>query len=185
VPAEQDEAGRRERPAASPPPIGRLAWRVFAPLDAVINVAINASIAGWLFGGRDDISLAGPFGLTMMALPMTAILATATTFFGFWNAVRERRGGRASPPLSRDARWVPRACAEAVAAGASAGIVAVVAAWVLGRAAPDVRVGPVGAVLAIGGYAAVLAFWLHGRAVERGGRLGGSRASIAGSGWDN
>jgi hypothetical protein len=107
----------------------------------------------------------------MMALPMTAILATATTLFGFWNAVRERRAGRATPPLSRDARWVPRACAEALAAGASAGIVAVVAAWGLGRVAPDLCVGPVGAVLAIGGYAAVLAFWLHGRAVERGGRL--------------
>jgi hypothetical protein len=144
---------------------------VFAPLDAVINVAINAPIAWWLFGGRDEIPLTGPFGLTMMALPMTAILATATTFFGFWNAVRERRAGRATPVLARDARWVARACAEALAAGASAGIVAVVAAWVLGRVAPDLCVGPVGAVLGISGYAAALAFWLHGRAVERGGRL--------------
>jgi hypothetical protein len=46
-----------------------------------------------------------------------------------------------------------------------------VAAWVLGRVAPDLCVGPVGAVLGISGYAAALAFWLHGRAVERGGRL--------------
>jgi len=171
VPTGQNEGTKVARSAGSPPPIGWLAWRVFAPLDAVINVAINAPIAWWLFGGRDEIPLTGPFGLTMMALPMTAILATATTLFGFWNAVRERRAGRATPPLSRDDRWVPRACAEALAAGASAGIVAVVAAWGLGRVAPDLCVGPVGAVLAIGGYAAVLAFWLHGRAVERGGRL--------------
>lgn len=171
MPTGQNEGTKPGRSAGSPPPIGWLAWRVFAPLDAVINVAINAPIAWWLFGGRDEIPLAGPYGLTMMALPMTAILATATTFFGFWNAVRERRAGRATPVLARAARWVARACAEALAAGASAGIVAVVAAWVLGRVAPDLCVGPVGAVLGISGYAAALAFWLHGRAVERGGRL--------------
>ncbi len=171
MPVGPNEGTKVARSAGSPPPISWLAWRVFAPLDAVINVAINAPIAWWLFGGRDEIPLTGPFGLTMMALPMTAILATATTFFGFWNAVRERRAGRATPVLARDARWVVRACAEALAAGASAGIVAVVAAWVLGRVAPDLCVGPVGAVLGISGYAAALAFWLHGRAVERGGRL--------------
>jgi len=171
VPTGQNEGAKPGRSAGSPPPIGWLAWRVFAPLDAVINLAINAPIAWWLFGGRDEIPLAGPYGLTMMALPMTAILATATTFFGFWNAVRERRAGRAAPVLASDARWFARACAEALAAGASAGIVAVVAAWGLGRVAPDLCVGPVGAVLGISGYAAALAFWLHGRAVERGGRL--------------
>jgi hypothetical protein len=171
VPVGPNEGTNVARSAGSPAPISWLAWRVFAPLDAVINVAINAPIAWWLFGGRDEILLTGSFGLTMMALPMTAILATATTFFGFWNAVRERRAGRATPLLPRDVRWVPRACAEALAAGAAAAIVAVVAAWVLDRVAPDLRVGPVGAVLAIGGYAAVLAFLLHGRAVERGGRL--------------
>lgn len=171
MPVVPNEGTNVARSAGSPPLISWLAWRVFAPLDAVINVAINAPIAWWLFGGRDEIPLTGPFGLTMMVLPMTAILATATTFFGFWNAVRERRAGRATPVLARDARWVTRACAEALAVGASAGIVAVVAAWVLGRVAPDLCVGPVGAVLAIGGYAAALACWLHGRAVERGGRL--------------
>ncbi len=171
MPGGQNEGTKPVRSAGSPPPIGWLAWRVFAPLDAVINVAINVPIAWWLFGGRDEIPLTGPFGLTMMALPMTAILSTATTFFGFWNAVRERRAGRATPALPRDVRWVPRAGVAALAAGAAATIVACVSAGVLGRVEPDGRVGPVGAVLAIGGYAAVLAFWLHGRAVERGGRL--------------
>ena len=171
MPAEPNTGTQPAPPAGSPPPIGRLAWRVFAPLDAAINLAINAPIAWWLFGGRAEIPLTGPFGLTMMALPMTAILATATTLFGFWNAVRERRAGRAAPPLPRDARWVPRACATAAAAGAAATIVACGSAWLLGRVAPGLRVGPVGAILAISSYAAVLAFWLHGRAVERGGRL--------------
>jgi hypothetical protein len=180
--AGQGEGTQPVRSAGSPPPIGRLAWRVFAPLDAVINVAINAPIAWWLFGGRDEIPLTGPFGLTMMALPMTFILATATTFFGFWNAVRERRAGRAAPALASDARWLARACAAAVAGGVSAGIVACCSAWVLGRVAPGLRVGPVGAVLAISGYAALLAFWLHGRAVERGGLLRSRRESIAGIG---
>ncbi|MFM7136840.1 MAG: hypothetical protein ACKO1M_07195 [Planctomycetota bacterium] len=152
-----------------PPPIGRLAWRVFAPLDAAVNVAINAAIAWWLFGGREDIPLTGPDGLTMMALPMTFILATATTCFGIWNAVRERRAGRAAPPLAADAAWLARACVEAFAVGAAALALASAVAWLLGRVAPELRVGPVGAVLGIAGYAGLLAFILHGRAVARGG----------------
>ena len=161
---------------AGPPPIGRLAWQVFAPLDAGINVAINAPIAWWLFGGRDAIPLTGPYGLTMMALPMTFILATATTFFGFWNAVRERRAGRAAPSLAANARWLMRACVEAVAAGTAALTLAITAAWLLGRVAPELRVGPTGAVLGIAGYAGLLAFLAHGRAVMRGGRLVGNEA---------
>ena len=154
---------------AAPPPIGRLAWRVFAPLDAAINVAINAPIAWWLFGGRDEIPLVGPDGLTMMALPMTFILTTATSFFGIWNAVRERRAGRAAPPLAIDAPWLTRACVEAVAAGVVAWLLAIAAAWLLGRVAPEFRVGPVVAVLGIAGSAGLLAFLAHGRAVVRGG----------------
>lgn len=164
-------AGVPPAQGSGPPPIGRLAWRAFAPLDAVINVAINGVIAWWLFGGRDQIPLTGPGGLTTMAVPMTVILTTATTFFGIWNAVRERRAGRAAPPLAADARWITRACAEAIAAGAAALVLAVAAGWLLGRVAPGVRVGPVGAVLAIAGYAGMLAFLEHGRAVARGGRV--------------
>ena len=182
--AEQLE-GKQGARSAGPPPIGRLTWRVFAPLDAAINVAINAGIAWWLFGGRDEIPLTGPFGLTMMALPMTFILTTATTFFGIWNAVRERRAGRALPPLAADARWLVRACVEAVAAGTAALTLAIAAAWLLGRVAPELRVGPVGAVLSIAGYAGLLAFLGHGRAVMRGGRFGGDGASIAGMGPSN
>lgn len=185
VPAGRSEGAQGSRSAGPPPPIDRLAWRVFAPLDAAINVAINAPIAWWLFGGRDDIPLTGPFGLTMMALPMTFILTTATNLFGIWNAVRERRAGRAAPPLAANAPWMLRACVEAVAAGTAALVVAVAAAWLLGRVEPDVRVGPVGAVLAIAGYAGLLAFLEHGRAVVRGGRVGGNAASIAGIGRSN
>jgi hypothetical protein len=179
VPAKQG-AGTPGTGPAGPPPIDRLAWRVFAPLDAVINVAINAPIAWWLFSGRDEIPLTGPYGLTMMALPMTFILTTATSFFGIWNAVRERRAGRAAPPLGADAPWLVRACGEAVAAGLVAWLLAIAGAWLLGRVAPELRVGPVGAVLAIAAYAGLLAFLAHGRAVVRGGRFGGNGASIAG-----
>lgn len=185
TPAGQSEGTLAARPAGAPPPLGRLAWLVFAPLDAVINVAINAPIAWWLFGGRQEIPLTGPSGLTMMALPMTFILTTATTFFGIWNAVRERRAGRAAPAFAAEARWLMRACVEAVAAGTAALTLAIAAAWTLGRVAPGLRVGPLGAVLAIAGYAALLAFLAHGRAVVRGGRFGGNGASIAGIGRSN
>jgi hypothetical protein len=168
------------RPAGSPPPIARLAWRVFAPLDAAINVAINAPIAWWLFGGRDEIPLVGPFGLTLMALPMTLILATATTWFGLWNAVRERRAGRASPAIAADVPWMARACVEALVTGVVAWLLAIAAAWLLGRVIPDLRVGPVGAVLAIAGYAGLLAFVLHGRAVVRGGGIQAPRREPGG-----
>lgn len=177
--------GQEPEHAAAPPSVGRLAWRVFAPLDAAINVVINGGIAWWLFGGRDEIPLTGPFGLTMMALPMTFILTTATTFFGIWNAVRERRAGRAVPALAADSPWVSRACVEALAAGVAALMLAIAAAWLLGRVAPELRVGAAGAVLAIAGYAGMLAFLEHGRAVIRGGLLGRDPDSIAGIGRSN
>lgn len=160
--------------AASPravPPIGWLAWRIFAPLDLVINAVINGVIAWWLFGGRAEVPLTGPGGLTMMALPMSFILATVTTFCGFWNAVRERRAGRATPPLATGARWTLRAAGEALVTGAVTWLGAVAVAAGIARVAPTAATGPVGAVAAITLLAAALGFVLHGRAVERGGAV--------------
>ena len=158
-------------PAGTAPPIAWLAWRVFAPLDLVINALVNGSIAWWLYGARAQVPLTGPGGLTMMVLPMSFILATVTTFCGFWNAVRERRGGRALPPLSVEARWMPWAVMESFAAGAATWLVAVAVAAGLSRAAPAATTGPVGAVMAITAIAAALGFLLHGRAVMRGGAV--------------
>ncbi|MFM8893755.1 MAG: hypothetical protein ACKOTB_19485 [Planctomycetia bacterium] len=158
-------------PAAAPPPIARLAWRVFAPIDLVINVVINGTIAWWLFGSRPTVPLTGPAGLTSMVLPMTAILATLTTFSGVFNAVRERRSGRATPPLSPATRWAARACVEAITTGVCGWLVACVIARGLAAAAPSAAVGPLGGVLAITAIAGLLAFLLHGRAVARGGRI--------------
>lgn len=157
--------------AAVPPPIGQLAWRVFAPLDAAINVAINGGVAWWLYGSRDEISLAGPFGLPMMALPMTFILATLTTWFGVFNAVRERRAGRASPPLAADARWAVRAWAEALTTGVVAWLLVAAAVWGAASLEITTSIGPTGAILAITVYAGLLALLLHGRAVAWGGRF--------------
>jgi hypothetical protein len=154
----------------APPPISRLAWRVFAPLDAGINGAINGAIAWWLYGARDEVSLTGPHGLPMMLLPMTFILATATTFFGIANAVRERRAGRASPPLAADAPWRWRAGGEALAVGVVAWLAAVGGRWLLARYAPGVTVGPTAAVVVIAAIAGLLGYVLYGRAVTRGGR---------------
>ena len=165
--------------AAPAPPLPRIAWRVFAPLDAAINIAINGGIAWWLYGGSDEIPLTGPAGLTMMALPMTFILSAATTYFGVWNAVRERRAGRVEPALGVGASWKSSACTEAVATGVVAWLLAVGAAWLLGRFNPDARVGPVTAVSGIATYAGVVAFLLHGRAVIRGGSLRSGRDSSA------
>ena len=158
-------------PAGPGTTIERLAWRVFAPIDLVINVAINGTIAWWLFGARPMVPLTGPVGLTTMVLPMTLILATLTTFSGFFNAVRERRSGRATPPLPSSTRWVARACFEAAATGFSSWLLAFVIARGLAAAAPSATVGPTGAVVVIAALAGLLAFLLHGRAVTRGGRF--------------
>ena len=167
--------GRDQATTASPEPtrpaIQQLAWRVFAPIDLAINVVINGGIAWWLFAARPAVPLTGPAGLTAMVLPMTLILATVTTFCGFFNAVRERRSGRATPPLSRSAPWALRAVAEAVATGLGAWLVATALALGLAAAAPAATLGPVAAVLAITMIAGLLGFLLHGRAVSRGGRL--------------
>lgn len=153
-----------------PPPIARLAWRVFAPLDAVINMAINGGVAWWLYGGREEIPLVGPYGLPMMLLPMTFILATLTTFFGWFNAVRERRAGRASPTLAGDAPWALRAWAEALATGAVAWLLALALVLAGRSVGADGSLKPAAAILAITASAGLLAFLLHGRAVVRGGR---------------
>ena len=168
------DAGGSVVAAASPravPPIGWLAWRIFAPLDLVINAVVNGAIAWWLFGGRAEVPLTGPGGLTMMALPMSFILATVTTFCGFWNAVRERRAGRATPPLAARTRWVVRAAGESLAAGSATWVGALVVAAGIARVAPTTTTGPVGALAAITLLAATLGFVLHGRAVERGGAV--------------
>jgi len=161
-----------ERPPVTgrpPAPIRWLAWRVFAPVDLAINALINGAIAWWLFGGRPEVPLTGAGGLTAMVLPMTFILATVTTFCGWWNAVRERRAGRATPPLAADVRWLRPAAVESVGVGLAAWLVACGAAAAVSWAAPRAAVGPLGGVLAIATIAAGLGFLLHGRAVTRGG----------------
>jgi hypothetical protein len=165
------DAGFAAAPSRAVPSIGWLAWRVFAPLDLVINAVINGSIAWWLYGGRAEVPLTGPGGLTMMALPMSFILATMTTFCGFWNAVRERRARRATPPLAADARWMPWAVVESLATGAVTWLVAKAVAAGLAGAVPMAAVGPIGAIVVITAMAAALGFLLHGRAVMRGGAV--------------
>jgi hypothetical protein len=165
-------AGAADTSIRALPSIRWLAWRVFAPLDLVLNAVINGAIAWWLYGGRTEVTLTGPGGLTMMALPMSFILATVTTFCGFWNAVRERRAGRATPPLAADARWMLRAGMESLATGAVTWLVATAVAAGLSWAAPTTTVGPIGAIVAITALAAALGFLLHGRAVMRGGAVG-------------
>lgn len=165
------DAGVVDAPTRAVPAIGRLAWRVFAPLDLLINAVVNGAIAWWLYRGRPEVPLTGPGGLTMMALPMSFILATVTTFCGVWNAVRERRAGRATPPLAADARWMLRATVESFTTGAATWLVAVAVAAGLARVAPTAAFGPVGTIAVVAGLAAALGFVLHGRAVMRGGRM--------------
>ena len=167
---------------ASPLPIATFAWRIAAPIDLVINVVINASIAAWLYRSLPDVPAVTGHSIAGMAVPMTGILATLTTLSGHWNAIRERRAGRVAPAISTETRWLGRGIGDALATGLVAGGTAwLVARWLATPLAAATLPYPL-AVAAIGGYAGLLGYVLHGRAVVRGGRTGLTHAPTLGRG---
>jgi len=52
---------------------------------------INGTIAWWIFGGSEVVSLAGPDSISNMLLPMSIIESTLTSFFGLLSGTQELR----------------------------------------------------------------------------------------------
>ena len=82
-----------------PMTVKEFAWRVAGPRDFCINLVVNATIPFWVFKGMDLIPLTGAHSVASVVLPMSFLLCTLTTFFGWFNAVKERRAGVVEPAL--------------------------------------------------------------------------------------
>lgn len=167
-----DDRTRTAQAASAPLPVDRFAWRVAAPLDFVINLAINGGIAAWLFRGSPRVPLTSGLSVASMVVPMSFLLCAITTLFGWWNAVRERRSGRVTPPLPPGVPWLGRAMVDALAAGSAAVAVTWLATVLAGATVPQATVSPGMATAGVGLLAGLLGYGFHGRAVTRGGRIG-------------
>jgi len=94
----------------APMTVKQFAWRVAGPRDFFINLVINATIPFWVFKGMDMVPLTGSHSVASVVLPMSLLLCTLTTFFGWFNAVKERRAGVVEPALVQDTKRARMAC---------------------------------------------------------------------------
>ena len=68
----------------SPMTVKEFAWRVAGPRDFFINLVVNATIPFWVFKGMDLVPLTGSHSVASVVLPMSFLLCTLTTFFGWF-----------------------------------------------------------------------------------------------------
>ena len=165
-----------DRSKKGPMTIKKFAWRVAGPRDSFINFVINATISFWVFKGMDMVPLTGSHSVASVVLPMSFLLCTLTTFFGWFNAVKERRTGAVGPAFKEGTKWAGQAWLNGLAVGLPAFLIALGITFGVDQLAPDTSVGFWKAVLGIGSGAAVLGYVLHSMAIERGGDVG--RAAI-------
>lgn len=156
----------------TPMSVRDFAWRVAGPRDFLINLLVNTAIPFLLFRGLDAVPLTGRHSLSAIVVPMSFLLCTLTTFFGWFNAIKERRAGTVVPAVEPGTRWATRAWLAGLAVGLPAVAATTATAVLLGRFAAGVTVGYWPAVLGIGVAAGLAGLFLHARAVERGGAIG-------------
>ncbi len=155
------------------------AWRVAGPRDFIINFIINTTIPFWIFQGLDAVPVTGKHSVASILLPMSLLLGTLTTFFGCFNAIKERRAGTVLPPFVAGTPWAGRAWLSGLATGGLALAVTVTVTFLVSRLAPELTVSYWTAVLGIGFTAGLAGFVLHSVAVERGGTIGVVPGEIA------
>lgn len=156
--------------------VKEFAWRVAGPRDFFINLVVNATIPFWVFKGMDLVPLTGSHSVASVVLPMSFLLCTLTTFFGWFNAVKERRAGVVEPAFIEGTKWAGQAWINGFTVGSPALLIAVGLTFGVNQFAPDVSVGFWTAVLGIGFGAGVLGYVLHSMAIERGGAIGQAAA---------
>ena len=155
-----------------PMTVKEFAWRVAGPRDFCINLVVNATIPFWVFKGMDLIPLTGSHSVASVVLPMSFLLCTLTTFFGWFNAVKERRAGVVEPALVGGTKWAGQARINGFTVGLPAFLIALGITFGVNQFAPDASVGFWTAVLGIGFGAGVMGYVLHSLAIERGGAIG-------------
>lgn len=160
----------------NPMTVKEFAWRVAGPRDFFINLVVNATIPFWVFKGMDLVPLTGSHSVASVVLPMSFLLCTLTTFFGWFNAVKERRAGVVEPALVEGTKWAGQAWINGFSVGLPAFLIVLGITFGVDQYAPDASVGFWAAVLGIGFGAGVLGYVLHSMAIVRGGAIG--RAAI-------
>jgi len=164
--------GKTDDKVPRPPlSVREFAYRVAGPREFVIVLFINTTIPYWVYRELDSVPLTGGHSVASVALPMSFLLCTLTTFFGWFNAIKERRAGTVVPPIADNIHWSGRAWRDGLAAGTSALALAAVATFLVHRLLPGATISFWIAVLGIGLCAALVSFALHCRAVERGGEF--------------
>ncbi len=145
----------------------RFAFRVAGPRDFAINLAINGTIAWWVFGGRTAIPLTGSESIFVMLLPMAFIESTLTTFFGLLDRTVELRKLDSTLEPTRRWNWFVAAASHSLLWGIIGLMLAFVVRFALQRAVPAVVLSPRTVVFVIGLSSGVLAYVMHVRAVVR------------------
>jgi hypothetical protein len=149
----------------------QFAFRVAGPRDFAINLAINGTIAWWLFGGREAIPISGSESIFNMLLPMAYIESTLTTFFGLLNGTLRLRKLDSSLETVRRGRWFLTAVGQSVFYGFVALAIAISIRFILRFAFPTAVLSPRSVVILIGLTSGLLGYILHVRAVLASSRM--------------
>lgn len=139
-----------DAPQSAPRSLERFAWRISGPRDFVVNLAFNTAIPWYVLAGAETTPVAGPQSVSHFLAPMMMSVSAFTTFFAYFSGVRERRLGRALPPLEPDARWLPSAIRSGLCYGALGLTVGLCLAVLLSWLAPTATLPRVAASLALG-----------------------------------
>jgi len=163
------------QPVIHPKSLSELAWRVAGPRDALINFVINAPIAILVYWSVDQVPLVGHPSLLTICGPMSFLLPTITTCFGYLNGVGARKSGYLPPAWPGDTAWKRPALAWGLVSGLLSCASCVLVLSALGRAWPGFTLSKWEAVAAVGLLAAAMGYVFHSIAVSRTGKLGASR----------
>jgi hypothetical protein len=160
-------------PARAPRTLVGFALRVAGPREFVITAVVNTLIAVWVFHGATRVPLTEGFSLGTYFGFMSFLLPLASTFFGFYSGVNERRSGRLGPAWPAGGRWLGAALAVAVGCAICVWGVGTGLLLMLDRLLPAATVPLWAGIGIIGLIAGVLGYVLHAFAVVCSGRLVG------------
>ena len=160
------------RSGKKPQSLRDLAWRVAGPRDALINFMINAPIAVLVYWSADRVPLAGPLSLLTICGPMSFLLPTITTFFGYLNGVGARKSGFLPPAWPAEMGWKRSALIWGIGSGLLSCASCFLVLQALGQAWPDFTLSKWEAVAAVGLLSAAMGYGFHSIAVSRTSTLG-------------
>lgn len=151
--------------------IRRFALLVAGPRDFAINLVVNSTIPWLVFGSREEVALIGSPSVFHILLPMAFLLGSLTTFFGYFNGVKERRAGVVLPGLERPVPWMRTAVHSGLLVGSATLAVFVVLFFICWQLAGDVAVPRYWAIGGIALLSGLMGYVLHSAAVIRSGSI--------------